>query len=94
MKNEYKIDPQDLTYLVNSFEYDMAILLINNNNLSYLHVNSEKFNDMTKIIPFYETEENGLCNILIDYENSFTMNEFSENKKLMKLIDSLLKNLK
>ena len=41
--------------------------------ISYLHY-SHSFNDMTKIIPFYQSEENGLCNILIDYEYCFTMN--------------------
>ena len=69
---------------------DIAIFVIDNNAESQLLTDKKKFNDLTKIWPFYKNDENGLCNALIDREYSFTLLEISENEKLKNLLQTEL----
>ena len=50
----------------------------------------DKLNDLTNIIPLYINENKGLCNIVVEGEYHFTLNQLSGNSKLMKSIENLL----
>ena len=93
---DYRINTFDLSLLIEKYELlgeDIAFyIVINDNNKfnSVLSYSKDKLNDLTNIIPLYINEDKGLCNIVIEGEYYFTLNQLSGNSKLMKSIENLL----
>ena len=93
---DYRVNAFDLSLLIEKYELlseDIAFyIVINDNNKfnSVLSYSKDKLNDLTNIIPLYINEDKGLCNIVIEGEYYFTLNQLSGNSKLMKSIENLL----
>ena len=92
---KYRIKLEELSLLVNDLneKNDICFFIIVNGGKGYeafLQYDKKNFNDLTKIIPFYINNQEGLCNVLVENEYYFTLNEISGNQRLKKVIDDLL----
>ena len=92
---KYRIKLEELSLLVNDLneKNDICFFIIVNDGKDYdafLQYDKKNFNDLTKIIPFYINNQEGLCNVLLENEYYFTLNEISGNQRLKKVIDDLL----
>jgi len=88
----HRVSLEELSLIVDELT-DICFFIIVNDGKNYkvsLKYNRKKFNDLTKIIPFYINNQEGLCNVLLENEYYFTRNEISGNQRLKKEIDDLL----
>ena len=89
---KHRVSLEELSLIVDEIT-DICFFIIVNDGKNYkvfLQYNRKEFNDLTKIIPFYINNQEGLCNVLLENEYCFTLNEISGNKRLKEKLDDLL----